>query len=300
MNTQQLRCFIMVADKLSFTKAAQELFFSVPTVTHHIQNLETELGTKLFIREKKGVTLTPAGKAFYPSAADIIMRYDTAVQSIKSQSEFEVFNIGCTSHAEMTMLTSVFSEFRKKYPNIVPHIETDNFDKILDMFESHQLDIVFATNNMLKKRKGNYNFSKLGTRVGHAVVDKAHPIAQKEEISFEELENETVIGLNRAFVPSATENKVTKLMQLHHLKSRDILCEDDRLALSLCKAGYGIAVLPSYCIPEYFDAIGLACVPIKESQLIIYGMITRKEEQKEYYRYFINLTEKKFKTSKLK
>lgn len=44
MNTQQLRCFLMVADKLNFTKAAQALYFSVPTVTHHIQNLESELG----------------------------------------------------------------------------------------------------------------------------------------------------------------------------------------------------------------------------------------------------------------
>ena len=48
MNTQQLKCFVCVADKLNFTKAAEELFLSVPTVTHHIKNLEEELGTLLF------------------------------------------------------------------------------------------------------------------------------------------------------------------------------------------------------------------------------------------------------------
>lgn len=300
MNTQQLRCFIMVADKLSFTKAAQELYFSVPTVTHHIQNLETELGTKLFVRDKKGVTVTPDGKSFYPAASDILMRYDAAVMSIKSKADFEVLNIGCTSHAEMVMLTSVFADFRKKYPNVLPHIETQNFDKMLDMFESRQLDIVFATDNMLKNRKGNYRYHKLGIRVGHAVVDEKHPIAQKETISFNELEDEVVIGLSKAFVPSATENKVTKLMQIHHLKNRDILCDDDRMALSLCKAGYGVAILPSYCIPEYFEELGLACVPITESQKIVYSIVTRKEPLNDCYEYFINLVEKKFKKSKLK
>ena len=44
MTTQQLECFIRVADKLNFTKAAQEMFLTTPTVTHHIKSLEEELG----------------------------------------------------------------------------------------------------------------------------------------------------------------------------------------------------------------------------------------------------------------
>ena len=47
MTTQQLECFIRVADKLNFTKAAQEMFLTTPTVTHHIKSLEEELGAHL-------------------------------------------------------------------------------------------------------------------------------------------------------------------------------------------------------------------------------------------------------------
>ena len=64
MNTQQLQCFVTVADKLSFTRAAQELYFSVPSVTHHIRQLEAELKTQLFIRNQKIVKLTEAGITF--------------------------------------------------------------------------------------------------------------------------------------------------------------------------------------------------------------------------------------------
>ena len=46
MNTQQLLCFVCVADRLNFTKAAEELFLSPPTVTHHIQTLEAEVKEK--------------------------------------------------------------------------------------------------------------------------------------------------------------------------------------------------------------------------------------------------------------
>lgn len=64
MNIQELKCFVVVADRLNFTRAAKELYVTPPTVTHHIQHLEEELGVKLFIRDSKSVQLTTAVKSF--------------------------------------------------------------------------------------------------------------------------------------------------------------------------------------------------------------------------------------------
>lgn len=295
MNTQQLRCFLMVADKLNFTKAAQALYFSVPTVTHHIQNLESELGTQLFVRGKKGVRLTEAGRNFYPSAADILSRLDTALENMKVKTEKAVLSLGCTSHAEMVMLTSVFTQYRKQYPQIIPHVEIDNYDLILDMFDEKQLDLILTTDNMISRRSREYPFRKLCTVVGYAVTDQHAPIASHQTVSFDEIEDATLIGLHDAFVPGATPNKVTQRMSLHHLKHKDILCADDRMALSLCKAGYGIAVLPAYCIPEYYRELGLAITPIIESQKIVYGLITQDNSPNGHILSFIHLIEKKLK-----
>ena len=52
MNTQQLECFVRIADKLNFTKVTEELYITAPAVAHHIINLE-ELNTSLFIRTSK-------------------------------------------------------------------------------------------------------------------------------------------------------------------------------------------------------------------------------------------------------
>ena len=75
MNSQQLHCFLCVADKLNFTKAAEELFLSTPTVTHHIKALEEELHTRLFFRNSKVVQLTEAGTVFYNDAKEIMIKW---------------------------------------------------------------------------------------------------------------------------------------------------------------------------------------------------------------------------------
>ena len=61
MNLQQLQCFIHVAERLNFSKAAESLYLSVPTVTHHIKSLEEEVKTQLFYRSSRVVKLTANG-----------------------------------------------------------------------------------------------------------------------------------------------------------------------------------------------------------------------------------------------
>ena len=107
MELQKLKCFVAVADKLSFTRAAEELYFSVPTVTHHIKSLEEQMGVQLLFRDKHSVRLTPAGETFYPVARDILSKLDAVTRQISQERDFELLRIGCTSHAEMVMLTSV-------------------------------------------------------------------------------------------------------------------------------------------------------------------------------------------------
>ena len=99
MNTQQLECFTCVADKLNFTKAAEELYLSTPTVTHHIKSLEEELGTKLFHRTSKMVQLTETGALFYSDAKDILNKIDLSQKKIVKAStrNLSFLRIGCSS-----------------------------------------------------------------------------------------------------------------------------------------------------------------------------------------------------------
>ena len=124
MNSQQLHCFLCVADKLNFTKAAEELFLSTPTVTHHIKALEEELHTQLFFRNSKVVQLTEAGTVFYNDAKEIIAKMDIAQKNLQTlaQTNITFLRIGCVTHTELDRMVSVLSGIQKQYPCIHPKI----------------------------------------------------------------------------------------------------------------------------------------------------------------------------------
>src|SRR5260370_14443283 len=87
MERNQLRAFLKVADVRSFTQAAEALFFSQPAVTQQIQSLEREVGERLFERQGRRVTLTPAGEAFYPfvsRALALLEEGQTAVGEVRA------------------------------------------------------------------------------------------------------------------------------------------------------------------------------------------------------------------------
>lgn len=122
MNTQQLQCFISVADKLNFTKAAEELYLSPPTVTHHIQTLEAELNTKLFIRTSKMVRLTEAGSFFYGDAKEILMKIDISKKRAEKAATRNIsfLRIGCTSNAELQSLSTIYLIYKLNIPEFIP------------------------------------------------------------------------------------------------------------------------------------------------------------------------------------
>ena len=78
MELRQLRYFTVLADELSFTRAAQRLHVSQPPLSFQIASLETELGARLFDRTSRSVALSEAGKAFLPHAQAVLARLEEA------------------------------------------------------------------------------------------------------------------------------------------------------------------------------------------------------------------------------
>ena len=105
MNTQQLECFVRIADKLNFTKVAEELYITAPAVAHHIINLE-ELNTSLFIRTSKMVKSTEPGSLFYSEAKDILQKIYMVEKKVKklASQKLSILRIGCSSQVELEIL----------------------------------------------------------------------------------------------------------------------------------------------------------------------------------------------------
>ena len=98
MNLRQLEAFIKVSDSKSFSKAAQELYLTQPTVSAHIQTLEKELKVRLFVRNTKTVKLSEDGKTLYQYARQMI-ELEQEIQSMFSkaaeqkESQFQIMQL---------------------------------------------------------------------------------------------------------------------------------------------------------------------------------------------------------------
>lgn len=250
MHTQQLLCFVCVADRLNFTKAAEELYLSTPTVTHHIKTLENELQTTLFIRNSKMVQLTKSGKEFYQDAKEILTRIEIAEKKIQRivKPSTTSLKIGCTSNAELPFLKKPLELLHQKYPDIYPQICVNDYFTLKNLFENGQIDFLLSTKNIIRKTT-KAPFLKLKTIINYAIFLKTSELSKKKELQFEDLENERLITLHPKIVPFDYANKMREKMIDHGLTHLDIHCENDQSGILLAECGYGIAIFPEFCIP---------------------------------------------------
>jgi DNA-binding transcriptional LysR family regulator len=112
--------FCSVVDEGSFSKAAQKLRLSQPTVSGHVRNLEGLIGMKLLDRLPRGIALTPAGKLLYRHGTAIRNEKDSAIRALKqllNAEQGELLLSGSTIPAEY-ILPSIIAAFRAEFPSI--------------------------------------------------------------------------------------------------------------------------------------------------------------------------------------
>lgn len=120
MDLRQLETFIEVANLKSFSKAANKLYITQPTVTNHIQNLEKELGTLLINRSSKNISLTDAGNLFYKYAINIInscemAKFDLAAFKGRIQGHLHIYS---SSVPRKYILPNLLNNFLQNYPDV--------------------------------------------------------------------------------------------------------------------------------------------------------------------------------------
>lgn len=286
MNTQQLECFIKVADKLNFTKAAEELYLSTPTVTHHIKKLEEELNAQLFIRTSKMVQLTQMGQLFYNDAKDILNRIDISQKKISQANLLDIsfIRIGCSSYAEMPTIEKILLLMKEQFPHVYPLIFINDYFSLKNLFNNQHLDLMLATKEMIDDIH-DCSFKMLKHIHSYALMKPDHPLAKKSTLTFDDLQDTMVMTLNPRFIPFQQGNKLQEKLTLYMQSHFHIRCENDQASLLMAKCGYGIAILPAHSIPENIE--GLCQIPIEAETSIQYGLAYRHDHNDPCIQYIL-------------
>jgi len=144
MESAELRIFQMVAREGSITKAASRLGYVQSNVTARIQQLEAELGTVLFFRHNRGMTLSSSGKTLLGYADKIVGLLDEATKALASTSEPSgPLMIGSTQTAAAVRLPKLFASYYEQYPNVLLSLTTGHTQFLMEKVLHYELDGAF-------------------------------------------------------------------------------------------------------------------------------------------------------------
>ena len=146
MDLHTLRFFKCVADEGSFTAASESLHYAQSNLSTQIRSLEEELGTCLFFRSKRGVTLTAKGEQFYAYADRILKLTEESVSAVRDDGRVSgPLHLGSLEATALGVLPELFSEYHRKYPDVLLSLVTEMNDALLEKVLNHRLDGAFVS-----------------------------------------------------------------------------------------------------------------------------------------------------------
>ncbi len=210
MEIRVLRYFLTVAREGSITGAANYLHLTQPTLSRQLQDLERELGQKLFIRTNHNVVLTPEGMILRKRAEEILDMVEKTEKEFSSISEniSGEIHIGSGETYIFKCIADVINEMRNDFPQIIFHIYSGNLEDVTEKLDKGLLDFGIT---MQPSDLSKYNRISLPEKdLWGVVMRKDSPLAQKDFISFEDLEKVPLILSKKAFREPISDSEFYK------------------------------------------------------------------------------------------
>lgn len=246
LDLRQLRYFIKVAEYLSFTEAANQLFVAQSAISQQIADLEEKVAVKLFQRSKRSVQLTPAGTVFLKEAIQIVNKSAEAIEKARHAESGITgsLSVGFLAPHVKTFLPELIKRFHNEYPKIELQFNHFPIRMLKDALELDELDIGFTAPS------GLIRIDAIQTKIIHKapyciVVPRSHPLAEQRKIRLVDLAEEKFIIHNRLDSHVGSFHYIVQLCEKSGFTPN--IVSQPRFVdtvLILVEAELGIAILP--------------------------------------------------------
>lgn len=272
MNIQSLNYFLVVADELSFTKAAGKLFVSQQTLSNHIQKLETYFGTNLFLRTTP-LTLTPSGHYLYREARKLIQFHDNLLQELQDIEHFDsgTLAIGSTHSRARFLLPSALRQFHQKYPQVKIELFEGTTPQVEEWLHKGDLDLTvgFIPEDVTNIHSIHLYDEQFMVLIPISLLrehfkDKTSLIIEQMDKNF----NPALLK-DLPFLNLSPHTKLNHIFQIYMEENKikpNILMETPNIdtLISLCYEGLGITICPvTFLRFSYYDSQRFRLYPIK-------------------------------------
>ncbi len=268
MDILALQAFIAVARHESFSKASEQLFVTQPAISKRVASLEEELGTRLFNRVARQISLTEAGKQLLPKAQDLVdqaedmQRYASNLSSDISGN----LSVAIAHHIGLHRMPPILKEFNQRYPKVDLDIRFEDSDQAFDLVQHG--DIEFAVITLPSQLPEKLVKEIIWTDKLNVVVSNDHELSTLNKVDLTKLANypcvltskdtETYKVIQREFDEQGLE--LNMQMETNNLETLKMLAG----------AGLGWSLLPQTMIEKTLTPLNVGVDLIRELGLVVH------------------------------
>lgn len=288
MELRHLRYFVAVVEELHFRRAAEKLHIVQPALSKQIRALENELGILLLDRDRRNVSLTEPGRAFYEDAVAILARAENAKSRALATSKglSGQLSIGFVAPALGGLLQHTLRSFRHEYPSIHLRALEGSSQEGVQRTLTGEVDCAIV--RLPVNQDEGIAVEPVTNDEVFLVVPAGHPLAEFDEISLSQTDDEELILIERHLEPGLHDYYISLYTKAGFSPKVGQVVGSSWAALGLVAGGLGICFAPAS-----FRSTGLAGVVylrIKEATpRLSLGLIWKSEGRSPVLDNFIKL-----------
>lgn len=271
MDLGQIEAFVQVAQHRSFSKAADSLFLTQPSVTARIQSLERDLGEALFERNGRGVRLTEMGTAFLPYARRTLKALQEGRDAIEGMRNLEIgaLKLGAALTVSTYVLPKILRKYCSSYPGVEVSVHTGRSEQVLQMILNDDVHCA------LERTVQHAEIHTVPLYEDDLVLVAApgHHLAKAGEAAIEDVGREPLILYDKG---SSYNQLIQGVFRQHGIVPRTLMELDTIEATKkMVEEGLGVAMVPNVSTEREFEqgtlvpiAITGATMPRRQISLI--------------------------------
>jgi DNA-binding transcriptional LysR family regulator len=295
LELRQLRYFVVVAEELHFGRAAARLHMTQPPLSQTIQGLEAELGTALFFRTRRSVSLTPAGLALLPEAQRLLEAAQAlpAIARRAAAGESGRLALSFVSTADYSVLPTFLRDFRQRYPQVQIDLREATSDVQLDELAEGRIDVGLLIPPLPERLKAELSYVPVIAEALVLAAPQGLPALRgKQRVALKSLSDLPLIIFPRRIAPALHDAILSCFRNAGltpHIGQEAIQMQT---IVGLVSAGMGIALVPQSV--SNLKRPGVEYRPLSDkTPLVETGIAWRRDNASPVLHAFLELLRKK-------
>ena len=276
MELRILNTFLKVAQLQSFSKAADSLGYSQSAITVQVQQLENELGVRLFDRIGKNVTITHYGQSFIPYARDVISSATKAAHFAVDDHELTgTLRIGSIESIITTSFSEILPLFHQRCPHVTTTIYSGGTQELLEMLHHNELDLIYT----LDEPGYDPQLIKLFEQPEEVVVMAGgqHPLSKSAHLTLKDIINEDFILMPKTsnYRHLFDAELARQKLEVHPFLELD----GTDMAIRLLESNPYLTVLPRYAAEAQVQSGSIVILPVEDCHMEQYRQLVHHKDK---------------------